>query len=1231
MLFFRTKRVWSRFKLKWINPSKSVCFGLSVLVLFVTFSFGSDESKSVFKLGERFFSDSLYNLALEQYQKYLTLKRDHENDPAAYYKMAFCHYKMGNIRDAAEGFEDYIRLFPSETKIMDIIFLAGETRKELGEFKEASDWFYSVWSRFVGSAKAKLALFEAAYCSEKDNNFDRAIELYSLFVNKFPNMEHAKQSSLSLVNLYIDRQDYTRAEEILAKAEKKWKSDKEFSVRVLYYMAFLAKNMQKIELAEKKFRQMASVDKSDFPEREAAYKAYIDILTIQKSYKEAQAIFSKLKNVYTEKSIKPKALFYKKWGDNARKARLYKDAVPLYQKLLDEYSSKIDKYQIQYRLTECYVGMGDFPKAIENLRSLELQDSAGDYSARAVLKTGELYFNKGLFPSAISAYRRYLQLPDRSDKDRVIYRIGKIYQEKYKRFGAAVREFENLFKLYPASQYYQKAVFSMAQCQEALKEYEAAVRNYEYISESGGDSKLVSQAEKRASYIRDFLIKDFDAAVFELADLVNKEPSSIAEYERQIRTAAIFEKYLKDYTKALELYKKADAVPNAPDSIHAHVNLVMAHIHKELFEKATVDNNSELLKYSKDMALKKYQGIIDKFGNTGFADDAAFNIMMLTSPNIGEFESFISAYPKSRYLAEVFFYIAKHYEERAVTSGSKFSKKAVTAYTEIVERFPSSEFIAQALVGLARNHLVLGEYTIASEVVDRYIDRFTGSIYDAEMFCIRGILTEKKGDYSGAVDIFKQMLYRFPFSTFAERSRYELAAAEYKINKIFDALSNYRLYQQNYPDGRYAREAEFGVARCLFQLGKREKALEIFNKLTIEKLPREILAEVHHILAEVAESEEKIYDALNHYKMVLSIKGFKDELKVHKKMGTLYFDNRIYNDATSSFEKALNHVTTEPDSVEIITRIITATIMDGKSKKAGKRIAKFKDRFGKKYRNHLAEIIYHEGLYHSVKKDYDKARKRFEYILQKHVKSDRVDDAAYDIALAHYNNNKPEDALKLFQKFPVEYPTSDFVPLAYFKIAIIFHGQNEFIRSAEYFSKVVSDKRTDSKTRFRAANNAAMAYQKTSSWLDAANMYSIIMSDYVKEIHKSSFHLKLGFCLVMASRIEDAFKHFKEANKAPKEEDKPEIIYWLATCYSKLGDYSKAITEYLKVPYLYSNVGKWGVTAEFEAARLYERQGEYSKAITLYRKIVRSDGEQGRFGKKALERITRLNTLIREG
>jgi tetratricopeptide (TPR) repeat protein len=114
------------------------------------------------------------------------------------------------------------------------------------------------------------------------------------------------------------------------------------------------------------------------------------------------------------------------------------------------------------------------------------------------------------------------------------------------------------------------------------------------------------------------------------------------------------------------------------------------------------------------------------------------------------------------------------------------------------------------------------------------------------------------------------------------------------------------------------------------------------------------------------------------------------------------------------------------------------------------------------------------------------------------------------------------------------------------------------------------------------------------------------------------------------SRTEDALAHLKKAIVNPKKEEEAEISYWLAACYAKQGDDQKAIAEYLKVPYLYTGGEKWGITSEFEAARLYEHLGEFNKAATLYRKIIRSDGDQGRFGRKALAQLEHINSQAGE-
>ncbi|MBD3391465.1 MAG: tetratricopeptide repeat protein [Chitinivibrionales bacterium] len=1203
----------------------------AVLACALAVSGAADESLAVFKLGQRFFSDSLYNLALEQYQKYLGMRgRDPENDPAAYYHVAQCHDGMENMRKAAEAYEEYVKLFPSESNVMDAMYAAGRARREVGDYKEASDWFYAVWSRFVGSALARTALFEAAACAEKDKNPERAIELYGMFLAKFERHDNARQASLALASLHIAQKEYSQAEGILEDIPRQWQSDRVYSARVTYYRALLHQKMQKHAQAAKFYRAMMQSGVEGFPEERRAYEDYVDFLVAAEKYGEALPVYAKLFAVLKKEGARPGHDRIYEWAESARRSHNYDVAEKAYRRLLLEYPDTISANLVNYRIAECQVGTDDFPQAIETLRRIESSGTADEYAARAVAKIGDLYFSRELYPSAIAAYRRYLELSDRDDKDRILYRIGKIYQEKYERYGAALREFENLLKWYPASSYYSRAVLAIAECYERTDELRSAIRQYEFLIESSADEKLVAEAKKRATYLTTFRIRNAEAAAYKFAELMRKKPEDISELERLQVAAAIYEKDLKDFTKALETYQRIRELEAAPaDSVRAHILHGQARVYQRLHEKAAYENDTQTASHAKEQALLLYREILEKHPGASSADDAAFRVLELTNPNIAQYEQFLETFPQSAYLPEVLFTIAKHYEKRSRDAGERFSEKAVASYRQIIEKFPSSEHASPALMGLARNYLVLGELDSVESTLAMHLERYPGSPLEPEAYFTKGLVAKRRGDFEAAADIFKQVLYRYPFSPFAASARFELAFAELETGQVFEALNNFRLYEQGRPEGPRALAARYGIGTCLLKIGKEDEATAILNALLSEKLSESLAADVHYALGQLAEKDGETFDALNHYKQALQSKSFTRQGDVLAHMGKMYFESRVYADAADAFERALPHASSKADSIDIATRHITSLIMNGKVKKADRLAKDLTREFGKLPAS-MAEIVYYEGVHYLVEKEYDRAIKRFEYILAKYDATGRADDAAYQIPLAHFYAGQKEDALKLFHEFPTRYPQSEYVPLSYFKVAMLYHGQNEFAQAAEFFTKAVDHEKSDAKTRFRSAYNAAVAYQKISSWLDAARMYTLVQKDFPGEIPESSLHLKIGFCLIQASRIEEALKHFEKANVNPAAEDKPEILYWIATCYAKLGEYQRAITEYLKVPYLYSGVGKWGVTAEFESARLYERQGEYEKAITLYKKVLQSDGEQGRFGRQSKERIQRLTSMMAE-
>ncbi|MBD3316369.1 MAG: tetratricopeptide repeat protein [Chitinivibrionales bacterium] len=1205
--------------------------GITALFLFSAASVWGNESRSVYKLGERFYGDSLYGLALEQYRKFLNLKREtHEFDAEAHYKIGICHYRMENMRNAAEAFERYIELFPSESAVMDAIFLAGRARKELGDYKEASDWFYTIWSRFVGSGKARLALFEAAWCAERGNNPDRAAELYDVFFTRFPDHPKSKEASLALVRLYIDGQDYPRSSGVLEKIDKQWSKDQVFQARLLYYKGILARKMQRPDEAEKHFAAMQKKTEKAFVEQERGYREYIDLLVERDKEEQALAVFERLSAALHERGEDLSSSMLQSWAECARRAGSFEAAEELYRRLLRRSDGGINAEQARYRLAECLVGRGKFPQAIETLQMLASADSAGEYGTRAIRKIGDLYYGRELYPSAIAAYRRYLGADHARNRDRIVYRIGKIYQDKYQRFGAALREYENLLKQFPGSSLGTKVFLAIAQCHEAERDYRSAIRHYEYVAESGGDKALVEEASARAAYLQSHCIRDAESAVYAMGELFERDPDSLRTEERLMRVAGVFENHLKDYPRALEVYRRVlDSATPTSDSVHALVMLRAATVYRKLNEKAAFEGDERTAAFARENARTMYRAVLDTFSSSSSVDDAAFNLMMMTAPGIEEYEAYIQRYPNSVHLPTVLASIAEHYEEAGDDGSTANDRKAVEAYGTIVEEFPSSNQTPNALLGLMRCYLSMGELDSVKWAVEKFHERFADDAGRPEAYFLSGMLAKSRGDHAGATEVFKQVLYRYPFSPFAASSRYEVALAELETGKVFDALSDFQLYEQNYPDGEHILRARYGIGKCLLRLDRLSEAAALFDELLAERLPESIVADIHYELGRATEIVGDVYGALDHYKKAVSYEQLPPRGDAYKRLGSLYFESRLYAESAAAFGEALRLAHSEADSAAALARGATALIMNGEGKKADRWLKLLDERFGS-YRNYAAEVVYYEGVYNLVEKEYDKALKRFEYVLAKYEESERVDDAAYQIGLTLFYADKKDRALKIFHEFPTRYPQSEFVPPAHFKVGMLHHTNGDFAQAADYFVRVVEHERSDSTLRFRSAYNAAVAYQKISSWLDAAKMYTIVLKDYPGEVPASELHLKIGFSLVQASRFDDALRHFEKANIDPAAEDKPEILYWIGVCYAKLGEYQRAISEYLKVPYLYAGVGKWGVTAEYEAGRLYERQGEYDKAVSLYKKIVRSDGENGRFGKRAAKRIQRLVTLTED-
>ncbi len=1202
---------------------------LLLLALLAPLAHGSAESESALNLGERFFRDSLYNLALEQYRKFLSAPHEVDEEPQAQFRIAQCYYHSGNMREAATGFDSYARTFSTHSEVMEGLFLAGASYASLGEYKEASERYYMVWRRFTGNARAKSALYEAAVCADKDRNVERAAELYETFWQRFGSDSRARDVSLALARIHMAARNYAAAEEAIEKGRKAWGNDKGYAAQLHYRKAQLSSLLGRGDEAAASYAAMLKAASAGTPGLEDALQEYIALLTTRSDYAASLPVFARLEQTVRGRGGSLSASVQFAWAENARFAKNYRAALKLYQDLVADQPDSIDVKRARYAAAECRVGANDFAGAIETLQDLALDDSGGEYGARAVLKIGDLYYARDLHVAAIAAYRRYLQMPAARSADAIVFRIATIYQDKFGQYGSAAREYEDLLNRFPSSGYAGRSLMKLAQCFEALGDFQGALRHYRYLVESEEQGEMGAKAAERVRYIEAYRLRDTEGAALGLARILERG-DSLSAYERLSWLARMYERSLKDYERAVAMYEQVTRLdPPPPDSVLGSALFALAHCHERLSEKAKLEGNEKTAAYMQGRALELYAQVGERFGDSRWGDDAAFRVMMLGGPEVGEYEKFAAERPQSAHLPEVLYAIAQHYERAGRKGGEDDTRRALEAYASIVTRHAASDYVARAMLGVARGYLSLGRLDSTMAAV-RTLEQVSGDErYKPEARYLKAVVLRRQGKTDTAIETFRDVLYQYPFSAFAGRARYELAEAQLSAGALFEALNNYRVYAQNHPEGGRAPEALLGMASCLARLGRAGEARDKLQEVLDGRPDDSVKVQAYTVLAQIAETEGDAYKALDYYRKVVAAARDDAAAGVFGQLGELYFENRMYEEASDAFKRAYERSAVRADSLRHLRDGISSLLMAGKGKVADKLIADFKERYGESSED-FAEIVFHEGLSLMQAKEYDKASNRFRYILSKFADSKRADDAAYQTALSYYYDDKKDRALELFTDFSSKYPRSELVPYARFKAAMVLHEREDYARAAEQFALVAVDTLADARTRLRSANNAALDYQRVSGWLDAARMYRLVLEGFPGEVPVSAAHLKIGFCLVQASRFEEAIKHFVQANVNPTPDEKPEVLYWLGYSYARTGEHEKAITELLKVPYLYSGAGKWGVTAEFEAARLYERRGEYERAKSLYAKIVRSDGETGQFGKAANERLRQLNNLVLE-
>lgn len=175
------------------------------------------------KIADSHVREGEYDLAVEEYRKFLDIYPDHQNASYAQYQIAMAYFVQiespergyGAAAKALEEFEKVKRMFPRNpyremielriekcrNTIADYEFLVAEFYFKKGSCSAALGRFQLLATKFPDYKKEPMVLYRIAVCHKKLGNRDKAVEYFNRLMEKYPGdriVNNAKKELASL-------------------------------------------------------------------------------------------------------------------------------------------------------------------------------------------------------------------------------------------------------------------------------------------------------------------------------------------------------------------------------------------------------------------------------------------------------------------------------------------------------------------------------------------------------------------------------------------------------------------------------------------------------------------------------------------------------------------------------------------------------------------------------------------------------------------------------------------------------------------------------------------------------------------------------------------------------------------------------------------------------------------------------------------------------------------------
>lgn len=921
----------------------------------------SPEALAVYSDAANFQNNMAFDLAVEEWAKFLAKFPQDPLAPKAQHYLGVCHLQLKEFPKAAAAFEAVVKANPKFELLEETTFNLGLSYYSQASaatpkpYAQAASAFQSHLEKFPKAKQADQASFYLAESEYHQGRKKEAVGAYERVVKQFPESTVRADAAYAWGVTLEELGDFPAAGSAYDVFLK------EFAAHPLATEVGMRKAETVLQAgqfadAAKRFEAVGKVE--GFAQADFAGLRRGFCLVKLDQFAEAAAVYADVAKRFPQSPLAREAeLSAGRWFYRVEK---FDDAAPWLKKAFDANGPEVPE--------------------------------AGHWLARIALRGGKpadalALADKALAAAAKSPYLTPLKM-DRADA---------LYELPDKR-AAALDAYRLVFTDHGDHELAPQALYNVAFGELELKQYDAAVKDAGVFLGKFAEHRLAPDVQYVAAESL-LLANKYADADQKYQALVTKHGSHRDAGLWRVRWALA--QYLqKKYDAVVETLAKTDGLSPADLLAEAHYLVGASRFFTDKFAEAApalaASVKASATWRQADETLLLLSRSQAKLNQTDAARETAKRL--------------IAEFPASKSLDQA------HYRLGEYTYAANDFAGAIASYDVVIAKFADSQFTPYALYGkgwsLARNK----QHAPAIEAFTMLIDKHPQHTLIADARYGRGLSRRQTGDAKNAVADFDAYLATNPALDAKSNARYERGLALVATQDFAAAATTFEQLLKDQPKYSEADKVRYELAWAWKSQGKNDEAVGQFRTLAAEHPSSPLAGEAHYHVGESLYEQKKYDEAVKEYAAARqkTAAGEMAEKSIYK-LGWSHFQLKQYPAAAEQFAAQLEGYPQGPLSAD--SRFMKAECLF-KTNKHMEALPAFKEAVASESLNEVMRSLgwLHGGQSAAQLKQWKDSVALLDQLVEKAPQSTYLPEALYERGWAKQNLGQTAEALRDYEQ-----------------------------------------------------------------------------------------------------------------------------------------------------------------------------------------------------------------------